>query len=62
MLILTRRVGEAIAIGDDVVVRVLDVQGRKVQLGVEAPKNVSIRRPEQEDSMGGDDKAPDSGD
>ncbi len=46
MLILTRKVGESIAIGDHVVVKVLDVQGQKVQLGVEAPKDVKVLRPE----------------
>ncbi len=46
MLILTRKVGESIAIGDHVVIKVLDVQGQKVQLGVEAPKDIKVLRPE----------------
>jgi carbon storage regulator len=49
MLILTRRVGESIAIGEHVVVKVLDVQGQKVQLGVDAPKDVKVVRPETQE-------------
>ena len=49
MLSVTRRVGESIVIGDRIVVKVLDVQGQKVQLGVEAPKDVRIVRPEAPD-------------
>ena len=46
MLAITRRVGESIAIGDRIVVKVLDIQGQKVQLGIQAPKDVKIGRPE----------------
>ncbi|MCI0749018.1 MAG: carbon storage regulator [Nevskiales bacterium] len=46
MLILTRRVGESITIGDRIVVKVLEVQAQKVQLGIEAPKDVKVTRPE----------------
>lgn len=49
MLILTRKVGESIAIGEHVVVKVLDVQGQKVQLGVEAPKDMKVLRPESQE-------------
>ena len=50
MLILSRRVGESIIIGQDIVIKVLDVQGQKVQLGVEAPKDVKVLRPELRDA------------
>lgn len=46
MLILTRRVGETLIIGDDVTVTVLGVKGNQVRLGVNAPKNVSVHREE----------------
>jgi carbon storage regulator len=46
MLILTRRVGEAIVIGDDVKVTVLGTKGNQVRLGVDAPKSVSVHREE----------------
>lgn len=42
MLLMTRRPGDTIAIGDRIVVRVLDVQGGKVQLGIEAPKDIKV--------------------
>jgi len=46
MLILTRRVGEAVVIGDEVTVTVLGVKGNQVRLGVSAPKSVSVHRQE----------------
>jgi carbon storage regulator len=46
MLILTRRVGESLVIGDDVTVTVLGVKGNQVRIGVNAPKNVSVHREE----------------
>jgi carbon storage regulator len=46
MLILTRRVGEALMIGDDVTVTVLSVKGNQVRIGVNAPKDVSVHREE----------------
>jgi len=46
MLILTRRVGETLMIGDDVSVTVLGVKGNQVRLGVDAPKDVSVHREE----------------
>lgn len=42
MLLMTRRPGDTIAIGDHIVVRVLDVQGGKVHLGIEAPRDVKV--------------------
>jgi len=46
MLILTRRVGESIIIGDDIVITVLGVKGNNVIIGTDAPKNVSAHREE----------------
>ena len=46
MLILTRRVGETVMIGDEVAVTVLRVKGNQVRLGVNAPKSISVQREE----------------
>jgi carbon storage regulator len=46
MLILTRRIGETVVIGDDVNVTVLGVKGNQVRLGVNAPRDVSVHREE----------------
>lgn len=46
MLILTRRVGETLMVGDEVTVTVLGVKGNQVRLGVNAPKHVAVHREE----------------
>ena len=46
MLILTRRVGESLMIGDDVTITVLGVKGNQVRVGVKAPKEVAVHREE----------------
>lgn len=46
MLILTRKVGERVTIGDDVVVTVLEVKGSHVKLGIEAPSHTRVHREE----------------
>ena len=61
MLILTRRVGETVMIGNDVTVTVLGVKGNQVRVGINAPKNVAVHREEiyerikREQQGGGDD-------
>lgn len=46
MLVLTRRIGESILIGDDVEVTVLDVKGDSIRIGVQAPRETRIQRAE----------------
>ncbi|GGI80165.1 MULTISPECIES: carbon storage regulator CsrA [Legionella] len=59
MLILTRRIGETLIIGDDVNITVLGVKGNQVRLGINAPKDVSVHREEiylriQQEKQGSD--------
>ncbi|MEL0082656.1 MAG: carbon storage regulator CsrA [Gammaproteobacteria bacterium] len=46
MLILTRRIGESVMIGDDVKISVLGVKGNQIRLGVSAPREVAVHREE----------------
>jgi len=46
MLILTRRIGESIVIGDDISISVLGMKGSQVRLGIDAPKEISVHREE----------------
>ena len=46
MLILTRRIGEQLCIGDDIKVVVLGVKGNQVRIGIEAPRSVAVHRQE----------------
>jgi carbon storage regulator len=46
MLVLNRKIGERILIGDDITITVVKVQGKQVRIGIEAPSSVSIRRME----------------
>lgn len=46
MLVLTRRAGESLMVGDDVVVTVLDVRGDVVRIGIKAPRSIQVHREE----------------
>lgn len=46
MLILTRRVGENIVVGDDIVISVMEVRGDAVRIGIQAPRTVTVHREE----------------
>lgn len=46
MLILTRRIGETLMVGDDVTITVLGVKGNQVRIGVNAPKDIAVHREE----------------
>ena len=46
MLVLTRKLGETIRIGDNITIKVVDLDGRHVKLGIEAPRTVSVNREE----------------
>ncbi|MBW2616277.1 MAG: carbon storage regulator CsrA [Deltaproteobacteria bacterium] len=46
MLILTRKLGERVTIGDDITITLLEIKGTQIKLGIEAPKSISIHRQE----------------
>jgi carbon storage regulator len=46
LLILTRKVGETVAIGDDIRISIVEIKGTQVKLGIQAPKNVEVHREE----------------
>lgn len=60
MLILTRKVGEVLVIGDDVEVTVLGVRGQQVRLGIKAPKDVSVHRQEIYDKIQSENQSQDN--
>ncbi|MFO7299375.1 MAG: carbon storage regulator CsrA [Actinomycetes bacterium] len=51
MLILTRREGESIRIGHDIVITVVEIRGNQVRLGVEAPRSIQVHRAEVYDQV-----------
>ena len=51
MLILTRRTGESLVIGDDVTITVLAIKGNQIRLGIDAPKHVSVHRQEIQEKI-----------
>lgn len=51
MLILTRRIGESIRVGDDVVVTIFEVRGDSVRVGIDAPRSVQVHRQEVYDEL-----------
>lgn len=46
MLVLTRKLGETIVIGDNIVIKVVDIHGKQIRIGIEAPTEISIFRGE----------------
>jgi carbon storage regulator len=46
MLVLTRKLGESIRIGDDIILKVVELDSRHVKIGIEAPKNIAVNREE----------------
>lgn len=62
MLVLTRKLGQSIKIGDDVEIVVLEVRGEQVRIGIRAPKTVAVHRKEVYDQIHPDEAAePDKG-
>jgi len=57
MLILTRRVGESLMVGDEITITVLGVKGNQVRIGVNAPRDVAVHREEIYNRIQDDDKA-----
>jgi carbon storage regulator len=57
MLVLSRRLGESIVIGDDVVITVLEVKGDVVRIGVDAPRSIQVRRQELLEEVAATNKA-----
>ncbi|MEP3480515.1 MAG: carbon storage regulator CsrA [Fuerstiella sp.] len=51
MLVLSRKKGESIVIGDDIVVTIVEVRGDKIRLGIEAPRDVPVHRKEIRDAI-----------
>ncbi|MBI2875573.1 MAG: carbon storage regulator CsrA [Candidatus Tectomicrobia bacterium] len=51
MLVLTRKVGEKIRIGDQITVTIMEVKGRQVRLGIEAPQELGVHRQEIYDKI-----------
>jgi carbon storage regulator len=58
MLILTRRVGESLMVGDEVTVTVLGVKGNQVRIGINAPRDVAVHREEIYNRIHEDEESP----
>jgi carbon storage regulator len=58
MLILTRRVGETLMVGNDITVTIVAVRGRQVRIGINAPKDVAVHREEVHKSIRREQRSP----
>ena len=57
MLVLTRRLGETIVIGDDITIKIVDIHGKQIRIGIEATKEISVYRGEIYDRIMQENKA-----
>jgi carbon storage regulator len=57
MLVLTRKLGESIRIGDNIILKVVDLDSRHVKLGIDAPKSISVNREEIYERIQNENKA-----
>src|SRR5947209_6470313 len=57
MLVLSRQRGEAIVIGDDIEITIVDIRGDKVRLGIHAPRSITVHRKEVYDAIKGENRA-----
>lgn len=57
MLVLTRKAGQSLVIGDNIVITILDVKGDNIKIGIEAPKEISVHRQEVFDAIKQENKA-----
>ncbi len=46
MLVLTRKIGEQIVIGDDIKIKIVEIKGKQVRIGIEAPRSIAVNREE----------------
>ncbi|MDW7651583.1 MAG: carbon storage regulator CsrA [Bacillota bacterium] len=51
MLILTRKAGQNLVIGDNIIIKILDVKGETIKIGIEAPKDVAVNRQEVHEAI-----------
>lgn len=56
MLVLTRKIGEGIVIGDDVTIKIIEIKGGNIRLGIDAPKDKKIYRQEIYDKIGSENR------
>jgi len=60
MLVLTRKLGEAIIVNGDIIYTILSIKNNQVRIGVEAPKDISVNRQEVQEKLNAEKKEPES--